>query len=67
MLLFPDVCNYKTNDISVDFKKQERHGKGNKGSVHREIGYLATFKNINVPRSIMCEYVHSNSDLFQAI
>jgi hypothetical protein len=34
---------------------------------NKEMGYLAASKKYNVPRSVLCDYVHSNSDLSQAI
>jgi hypothetical protein len=46
---------------------QRRHGERIRAVRNKEMGYLAVSKKYNVPRSILCDYVHSNSDLSQEI
>ena len=40
--------------------------KANKAVLNKEMGHLAAAKQYNVPRSVLCDYVRSNWDSFQA-
>jgi acetamidase/formamidase len=66
-LLLPDICKYKTNVCGLKSWDREDMVKAIRAACNKKIGSTAASKKCNVPHSVLCNSVHLNWYISQAV